>query len=143
MHAVSRTALVLTLWTGWVSCTTVKFISDYDEPTDRGVTALQQKTSALFDKLQTSDPTPAYDTVSDQYDAIRRDLGSLILRNSARDLNDKTNGQLDSLKAALDRFESLHKQNRTLHLAVIAPARDQIDIIVRAILTLELKKKSA
>jgi len=143
MRAVSRIAVAITLWAGLVSCSTVRFVSEYDEATDRGVTALQQKASALFDKLETSDPTPAYETVSAQYDNIRHDLSTLVLRNSARDTNDLTNRQLDLLKQALDRFESLHKQNRTLHLAVVGPARDEIDTIVRAILKLELKKKAA
>lgn len=143
MHTASRIAVGLTLWAASLSCTTVRFISEYDEMTDRGITALHQKTSTLFDKLETSDPTPAYQAVSDQYEGIRHDLATLVLRNGARELNGPTIGQLEQLKQALGRFESLHKEKGTLHSAVVAPARDEIDTIVRAILTLELKKKSA
>jgi hypothetical protein len=96
----------------------------------------------LFDKLETSDPTPAYQAVADQYESIHHDLAALVLRNSARELNASTNGQLEQLKQALGRFESLHKEKGTLHSAVVGPARDEIDTIVRAILTLELKKKA-
>lgn len=118
---------------------TVTLISSYDEPTDKGITALQKSVDGLMSQLD-QDPVPDYNAVKKTYDAIRSDLNSLRLRNEARPKNILTVKQLDELKASLDMLEGQHKAGR-LNQAMMGPARDTLNQTFRAILKLELEKK--
>lgn len=118
---------------------TVTLISSYDEPTDKGITALQKSVDGLMSQLD-QDPVPDYNAVKKTYDAIRSDLNSLRFRNEARPKNILTVKQLDELKASLDTLEGQHKAGR-LNQAMVGPARDILNQTFRAILKLELEKK--
>ena len=135
-----RSSLFALLLTA-ASCAPARFISQYDEATDRGVTALHGKTAALLDHIQASQSPVSYASVSARYDEVRRDLHALALRNTARDKNDLTNQQLEQLRQALDEFEQLHRERGAMSREAVGPARDAIDTIARAILKVELAKR--
>lgn len=121
------------------ACTHVKLISSYDEPTDKGITAVHAKVDALFTQLDAA-PMPTHDAVRPSYEAIHADIASLRLRNEARPSSQLTVKQLDELRATLDTFEQQHEAQK-LSRAMLAPARDIVEQACRAILTLELAKK--
>ncbi len=123
------------------SCAPVRFVSQYDEATDSGVTALHDKIAALLDHLQASESPVSYVSVSARYDDLQRDLRALALRNTARDKNDLTNQQLEQLRQTLEEFEQQHRKRGAMSREAVGPARDAIDTIVRAILKLELAKR--
>ncbi len=115
----------------------VTFISSYDEPTDKGITALEKSVDGLLTQLD-SNPVPAYKKHS--YDSIRSDWASLRIRNEARPKNSLTVKQLDNLKSVLDILEAQH-QAGTLNQAMLGPTRAAFDQAFRALLKLELEKK--
>jgi hypothetical protein len=120
-------------------CFRVTLISRYDEPTDRGITALHGKVDALMAQLDV-EPTPAYAAVKPSYDAIRGDLAALRLRNASRAKNEITLQQLDVLSASIQRLEEQHRSDR-LNQALVAPVHATLDQGLGGILKLELAKK--
>ena len=118
---------------------TVRWISTYDETTDKGVTALEQKVDELF-SLVGANPPASHAKVEPQYQSIYRDLQLLIVRNEARDKNELTTQQLRLLDSNLRTFEKLHA-DKDFTRELVPPAKATIDQIFRAILKLELAKK--
>ena len=122
-----------------VSCGPYVFVSAYDEKTDEGITALQKEVDALLDALNTT-PVPDYKATQPSYDSIRANLATLRTRNELRTKNSLTLAQLKEFADAFAILEGQH-QKGTLNQAMVAPARDSLDQICRALLKLELEKK--
>ena len=120
---------------------TVRWISTYDETTDKDVTALQHKVAALLTSLDTPNPVP-YEKAAAQYAGIYNDLRALIIRNEARDKNELTTQQLRLLDSNIQTLEKLHMAP-DFKRELVPPARASIDQIFRAILKLELAKKES
>ena len=118
----------------------VTLISHYDEVTDHGVTALKKRVDGLFRQLA-ADPVPDYQAVKPVYDEIDIDLAALRLRNELRPKNEITVQQLELLEKNVDLLRQLHKDGAINH-AALAPAQATFDQSFRAILKLELEKKS-
>lgn len=93
------------------SCTSVRLISDYDEITDKAVTALQEKVSRFFvqlgDELGTEQAN--YANYKTFYRDVKVDLASIQIRANAIDKNEIVQQQLESLKKVLADLEALHK----------------------------------
>jgi hypothetical protein len=94
-----------------MSCTSVRLISDYDEITDKAVTALQEKVSRFFVQLSDELGTEqaAYVNYKNFYRDVKVDLASIQIRANAIDKNDIVQQQLESLKKVLTDMEALHK----------------------------------
>lgn len=125
------------------ACQHVQLVSTYDRTTEEEVTALHAKLSALFELLESSDPSPSYESVAGRYAELRHDLGELSWRNRARLQNDTTNGQLEALTRTLDQLEAVHRTEGRLSREAIGPNRETFDSLTGAILVLELRKQSA
>jgi hypothetical protein len=133
----SARALILSL-TLVVGCT-VRWISTYDETTDKDVTALEHKVDALFTSLDVPIPI-THEKAAAQYTSIYSDLHTLIVRNEARDKNELTTQQLRLLDSNIQTFEKLHMAP-DFKRELVSPAKASIDQIFRAILKLELAKR--
>lgn len=120
-------------------CFSVRYISPYDETTDRMVTALHGSVSRVLDELDKPAP-PAYAAMAARYAAVQTELRAIRLRNEARPKNKLTIEQLGELKKGFDTLEKTHKDG--LLVQVMVPIqRDTLDQTFRAILKLELAKK--
>ena len=90
-HLISVLSVILVVLT-LSSCAGVRLISDYDEATDKSLTAIQQKTddfvAALIKKASTADA--AFDKHKDFYDDIDQQLRRLEFRVNSIPKNDKT-----------------------------------------------------
>lgn len=94
-----------------MSCTSVRLISDYDEITDKAVTALQEKVSRFFVQLSDELGTEKanYTNYQNFYRDVKVNLASIQIRANAIDKNEIVQQQLESLKKVLADLEALHK----------------------------------
>jgi hypothetical protein len=128
----------------------VQFISNYDEQTDRSVTALQKKMETFFVKLegQAGLPECVYDKHKSFYEEAKVDVSGLKLRVEAIPQNTITSEQILLLERSLSTLEALHKTKSArplgencLSVAEIQPLRANFNISFTSILKLELAKK--
>jgi len=133
-------ALALTL--ALTACTSVTYISEYDEGLDRGVTAVQVATESFFTQLEHTGRPPSPTLSKDEQaflDQVAVALTVLQTRAAALPKNEITSAQLALLK---DSFSTLGE------LLKAGAPRDQVQTIrnafnasTGAILKLELAKK--
>ncbi len=131
-------------------CTTVRLVSDYDETTDRDVSALQKLVDDSLTALARQ-PAPGclYGAHAPFYAAVHSALNALAMRNRARGPdNAATTAQiavLDTLEfAALERLHRLagaQAPPACMDSAGLALDRQAIDQSFEAILRLELAKR--
>lgn len=119
-------------------CSPVRFISDYDEQTDRGTTELHRKVEGLLVAMEHGSPGDD-DAFADAYRDVLVDLRGLKLRAASRPMNELQVRQFDELENQLLTFGQAREEG-------IAPEeiplfRRGFDQSFRAILTLELAKK--
>lgn len=128
----------------------VKFVSSYDEQTDRAVTELQKKFESFFVRLEGLNGLPecSYDHHQAFYQEAEVDLSSIRLRASAIPQNDITIEQVGLLADSLEKLEEIHKSKgeedsgaKCMTGATIEPLRSNFNSIFTAILKLELGKK--
>lgn len=141
-------------------CMQVKFVSDYDEQMDQGVTNIQKQVETILTRIEKSAANPAASYVASDYSKIREELDVLLTRAKATDHNELTIKQLYTLGYALlgnpplapDGLklsppmpeQSLEKRNQgkePLGAADMRDLRDLLDLDFRATLKLELAKK--
>ena len=126
-------------------CAEVRLISDYDEVTDRSVTALQRDLETLLTTLERNPQPPAclHVTHADTYAAMEVDLNLLLARNAGRPDNSLTERQLVMLRDSIDTLEELHRSSGDACLSnfSIAPLRSAFNSSFTAILKLEFAKK--
>lgn len=122
-------------------CASVKLISDYDEETDRGITAFQKKIEGqlVFLERHIGTDKAAYAANVGFYDEARVDLRALRVRAAALPQNTITTQQIDLLLDSLERLELLHQEG--LAANDIPPLREAFNTSCTAILKLELAKK--
>ena len=117
----------------------VKFIGDYDQTIDKGVTDVQQTAELYFSKLQ-STPNIPYD--QNFYDDINSRLAVLKSRAASLPKYPIVVEQLANLKAQFDTFQKLDKSSpRPFPGVAVADAESAIAISVESILKLELALK--
>jgi len=118
----------------------VRFIGDYDDTIDKGVTDIQQKAELYLSKLQSSPNTP-YD--QDFYDDINSRLAVLKSRASSLPKYPIVVEQLTNLKSQFDTLQKLDKGSaRPFPSAAATDAESAIAISVESILKLELALKA-
>lgn len=138
----TRLAVVVLVLCAAVGCLTVRFVADYDEEVDKGITALQKRVDTMLLRLE-RDVTAAqaqYDKNTSFYDEARADLRALELRAAAHPKNTLTSQQLVLFGKSLEDLEALHKSGFR-SAAAIKPLLDAFDISAKAILTFEIAKK--
>lgn len=123
------------------SCTTVRFVADYDKRTDDEITALQKKTDTFLNTMERTADSPegAYERHAHLYDAMRADVNVLIVRSEALAMNYLTTAQLMLLQETLASLEEQHKKG--LKKIMIGPVRQGLNAHYSAILKLEVAKK--
>lgn len=93
------------------SCTSIRLISEYDEITDKAVTALQEKVSKFFVTMEGEVGTPqaGYDNYKAFYQDIKVDLRTLKIRADAIDKNQIVQSQVAELTKMTDNLEKIHQ----------------------------------
>lgn len=120
----------------------VNRISDYDETTDKAVTALQKKTEGHLVALEAAEGMPECKYVRHKqfYDEAKVDVSAIAVRAAAIPKNEITTEQTVALARSLNSLESLHKIS-CLSKDQIVPLRIQFNSSFTAILKLELAKR--
>ena len=117
----------------------VKFIGDYDEAIDTGVSDVQQRAEVYFGKLK-ADPSTPYDL--NFYNDINARLVVLKTRAHILVQNQIVEQQLQELQGQFDRLQTLDKgMNRPFPIGAIDAAESALTISVESILRLELALK--
>lgn len=143
-HGLAAVAFLLI-----TACATVQLVSNYDEITDREVTALQRSVDDTLIALESmSTPQCLHASHLQFYTNTHSAIRSLQLRNQARgEKNRQTTEQVDILRDSFDTFEALHEGNSNKNPPVCMTRGDidkdlrGLNATFRAILTLELAKK--
>lgn len=124
------------------SCAPVRLIGNYDQTTDQTVTALQQKVSMAFVKLQSEAGTQQanYQNYKQFYEAAKVDLNTLKIRASAIDDNKIVQQQIQELTTMVDNLERLHKIGLT-NYELVKPLKQPFDSAFSGIIKLQLALK--
>lgn len=120
----------------------IRFISSYDETTDKAVSALQKKTATHFVTLEGVEGKPdcAYERQKVFYDESKVEASAIAVRAAALPKNEITTQQAMLLADSLDNLEKLHRLS-CLSKDQIRVLREQFNTSFTAILKLELAKK--
>lgn len=120
----------------------ISFISDYDEVTDKTVTALQRKVEEHLVRLETAAGKPGCEHAKYEkfYEEAKVDVSAIRTRTAAIPKNDITTKQTDLLGDSLQSLEDLHKL-ACISKAQIPTLRTPFNSIFTAILKLEIAKK--
>jgi hypothetical protein len=139
-----RRTLVIALAVAWLvllastGCA-VKFIGDYDEAIDTGVSDVQQRAEVYFGKWK-GDPSTPYDP--NFYNDINARLVVLKTRAHILVQNQIIEQQLQELQGQFDRLQALDKgMTRPFPIGAIDAAESALTISVESILRLELALK--
>lgn len=102
--------LLLALAGSLLGCMTVRLVSDYDEPTEKGATALQRDLSEFFVKMQSATLTDRrFDTNLAFYQKAVVDLNALQVRAEGIRRNTITQQQLQAVEDNLAYVVLMHK----------------------------------
>ncbi len=106
-----RTLLLSYLTLSIFSCNSVHLISEYDEVTDKAVTALQEKVSRFFVEVNENLGTDKanYTHYQSFYREVKINLTTLQIRANAMEKNELVQQQLRALKQLMSDLESMHK----------------------------------
>lgn len=119
-------------------CAPVRFISDYDEETDRRSTELHLAVEAMLTAVE-AETNAGGVRIEDVYPDVFVELRSLKLRASARPRNELQVAQFEELGTQLQLFSEAYREG--LSPAEVPLFRRGFEQSFRAILTLELAKK--
>ncbi len=120
----------------------ISLLSQYDETTDKAVSALQKKMESHLLTLETKDGSPEcmYAFFQPAYRDLKVDASAITIRAAAIPKNELTAEQAQLLGKSIETLEKLH-QIACLSKAQIAPLRIQFNSSFTAILKLELAKR--
>ena len=133
-------ALILIL-VAFSGCTSIKLIADYDEQTDKSITAFQKKIEMHLTKLERNigKDEAKYENHLDFYDEAKVDLSAVRVRAAALPKNAITLQQINLLIDSLNKLEKIHKKGIAQNDIVLS--REVFNTSTTAILKLELAKK--
>lgn len=103
-RCTTTVSLVLLLLTLAISaCSTVRLIADYDEPTDKALTALQQNTDDFITKLIANAPSEdnAFEKNKKFYEEADQQLRRLEFRVASIPKNDQTKKLVANVRAII------------------------------------------
>ena len=123
-------------------CVTVNMMSDYDEATDKAVTAVQRKFETFFVELESQIGTDAatYENHTSFYKEIEVDISAIQLRVDALPNNRITSKQVKILGENIDLLKEFHEDG-IVAVEAIEPVRTSFNTALSSILRLELAKK--
>lgn len=135
-------ALCLVVSVGVLSGCQISLLSQYDETTDKSVSALQKKMELHLLTLEAKERLPecAYSFHGATYQDLKVDASAIAVRAAAIPKNELTAEQVQLLGQSIETLEKLH-QIACLSKAQIAPLRLQFNASFTAILKLELAKR--
>ena len=95
-----------------LSCSEIRLIQEYDPIAENKITALQEKTSRFFIKLERNYMLPEnrYEKYVDFYDELKSDVHVLDVRSRSIEKTEILQQQLNSLVLQINSFEELHKK---------------------------------
>lgn len=125
-----------------ISGCTIALVSDYDEVTDKAVTALQRKVEEHLVRLEAAAGKPGCEHAKYEkfYEEAKVDVSAIRTRTAAIPKNDITTKQTDLLADSLQSLEDLHKL-ACISKAQIPTLRAPLNSTFTAILKLEIAKK--
>lgn len=137
------------------ACADIRFISDYDEETDRSLTSIQRKTDDFIDKLIRDHGTEEASLEKNEsfYKGIDTDLRRLEFRVASIPDNTHTEDLVGNIRLVIlgdpnnpeNSLYDLHKLRRDpdhgVSPVVLEPARRAINTAISAALRLEIAKK--
>lgn len=125
-----------------LSACNIQLLSQYDETTDKAVSALQKKMEAHLLSLESKEGQPecAYLFQSAIYQELKVDASAIAVRAAAISKNELTAEQVQLLGKSIETLEKLH-QIACLQKTQIATLRIQFNSSFTAILKLELAKR--
>lgn len=133
-------ALLLIVVSTVVAGCTVRYIADYDEQVELGITGLHEQVELVLIRVEADGDASAYSEYVEQYQAIRLALAALELRVDAKTKNKLSIDQIQLLRQNLEDMEQTHKGgDMNAEMAVIMRRIVRQQFV--AILTLELAKK--
>ena len=118
-----------------LSLTACALIAPYDRITDERLTELHATVVALLEQL----PGASYELARPGLGAVRRELGTLRLRQQARPRSGLMIAQVDTIIRTWDRLEALVKLG-PLSLAEVDLIRRTLDVEFRSALAAEIDK---
>jgi hypothetical protein len=123
-----------------VACS-VKFVSEYDENTDRSISDLQRKFETFFISVEKfcGSPEGDYSHFEKFYDDAKVDLSILLLRVTAKTKNDIQIEQVNILIKSFDDLQKLHKIGLTKDQ--LTTIRTAFNVSLTAILKFEIAKR--
>jgi hypothetical protein len=141
---VIMVVLCLVLSLSILGCPHVQFISNYDQKTDEGVTALQKQTAEFLIGIESQGGSKSSEFEKHQkefYDPAKAALSVLIVRSQARPLNAETTKQLELLKESFVKLEQADKKHG-ISARAATQYETQFNQSFGYVLTLELKKQT-
>ncbi len=122
-------------------CFSVRFVSPYDEQTDKAVTDLYRSIAVYMADLQANPQVAEADSIAraEEYEGIRVDIGVLKLRASAKDKNEQQIQQVGLLENSWETVGKLQKANAPGQ--AFQSAWSGLETTLTAILKLEEAKK--
>lgn len=129
------------------ACSTIELISQYDDETDKNVTALHKDVTTFLTKLgnQTDFATCSHASNIEFYEQARINLTTITVRAQSIPKNDITIEMLGNLGDSIDTLEQLHMIKNTgskcLTKDELAPIQSAFNVSTTSILRLETAKK--
>ncbi len=138
MHRALPSALLLLILAA--GCGPVRFISDYDEETDRRTTELHRHLEEVLTAIEEETLSASQQLFWEHaYPRLLVDLRALKLRAASRPMNELQVAQFEELEAQLRLFAETYREG--IASEEVPLFRRGFDQTFRAILTLELAKK--
>ena len=136
--------VVIILPLALVGCS-VKFISDYDEVTDRSVIELQKRVETFLVKMEGVAGTSAGEYANNRafYDETKVALSGMRVRAAAIPKNELTMQAVALIEENIENLRQLHERRgeKGLSKLLVEPIRTALNTQFTAIMKLELAKK--
>lgn len=126
----------------FISCTSIRLISDYDSITDQKVTELQQDFAHYFVKMERIIGTDAarYENYVPFYDQMKANVSTLRIRAYAFDKNEIVIKSINLIDENISNLESLHKLGFK-KVSEIIPIKNAFESSFTAIIKFQLALK--
>lgn len=138
-------SIVLCFLVALSGCTSVKFVSDYDEQTDRVATELQTKVETFLIKMERVAGTPegTYANNVQFYDEMLGALSALRVRANTLVKNKITVEMIETIETNIGNLKNLHERqgDKGLKKQLSGPARGAINAQFAALIKFENEKK--
>lgn len=138
-----RTSISIITLLLFVSCSSIRLISEYDSITDQKVTELQQDFAQYFVKMERIIGTDAarYENYLPFYDNMKVNISTLRIRANAFDKNEIVIKSINLIDENISNLESLHKLGFK-NISEIIPIKNAFESSFTAIIKFQLALKN-